>query len=119
MLLAAADESVAGALVATYFSSFAASLAAIRHCPCNIVPGLLPELEMADIAALIAPRPLVLEAGEKDPIFPIAATRDSFARSAPAWEALGAPPPELVVTDAGHSFRAERSLEALVEALTG
>ena len=119
LLLAAVDTTVPVALVATYFCSFAASLCSIRHCPCNIIPGVLPELEMADIAALVAPRALILEAGERDHIFPVAATRDSFARSAPAWEALGAPPPELVVTDAGHSFRAERSLEALVEALTG
>ena len=119
LLLAAADETISAALVATYFSSFAASIAAIRHCPCNIVPGLLPELEMADIAALIAPRPLVIEAGERDPIFPIAATREAFAQLGPVWEAQGAVPPELVVTPAGHAFRAERSLEALRERLAG
>lgn len=117
LLLAAVDPTVAAALVATYFCTFAASLCSIRHCPCNIIPGLLPDLEMADIAALIAPRPLILEAGEQDPIFPIAATRVSFARLAGAWEEHGAMPPELVVTDGGHAFRAERSLDALVERL--
>ena len=117
LLLAAADETISAALVATYFSSFAASIAAIRHCPCNIVPGLLPELEMADIAALIAPRPLVIEAGERDPIFPIAATREAFAQLGPVWEVHGTVPPELVVTPGGHAFRAERSLEALRERL--
>lgn len=119
LLLAAVDETVAAALVATYFSSFAASIASIRHCPCNIVPGLLPGLEMADIAALIAPRALVIEAGECDHIFPIAATREAFAQLGPVWEAHDAVPPELVVTPSGHAFRAERSLEALVEQLTG
>ena len=117
LLLAAADETISAALVATYFSSFAASLASVRHCPCNIVPGLLPELEMADIAALIAPRPLVIEAGERDPIFPIAATREAFAQLGPVWEVHGTVPPELVVTPGGHAFRAERSLEALRERL--
>lgn len=115
LLLAAVDPTVSAALVATYFCTFEASLCSIRHCPCNIVPGLLPDLEMADIAALIAPRPLVLEAGERDPIFPIAATRASFARLAGVWEEHGAVPPELVVTDGGHAFRADRSLDALVE----
>ncbi|HEX7350449.1 alpha/beta hydrolase family protein [Brachybacterium sp.] len=117
LLLAAVDTSIAAALVANYFSSFTASIAAIRHCPCNIIPGLLPELEMADIAALVAPRPLILEAGERDPIFPIAATRESFARLDGVWQAQGAVPPELVVEDGGHAFRAERSLDALREAL--
>jgi dienelactone hydrolase len=119
LLLAAADETVAAALVATYFCTFEASLCSIRHCPCNIVPGLLPDLEMADIAALIAPRRLVIEAGERDHIFPIVATREAFAQLGPVWEAHGARPPELVVTDGGHAFRAERSLEALVEHLAG
>ena len=119
LLLAAADETISAALVATYFCTFQASLASIRHCPCNIVPGLLPELEMADIAALIAPRPLVIEAGERDHIFPIAATREAFAQLGPVWEAHGAVPPELVVTPDGHAFRAERSLEALIERLAG
>lgn len=114
LLLAAVDPSIAAALVATYFASFSASLASIRHCPCNIVPSLLPELEMADVAALIAPRPLVIEAGEQDHIFPIAATRESFGSLAPVWEATGGPAPQLVVEDGGHAFRAGRSLELLV-----
>ena len=117
LLLAAVDPSITAALVATYFCSFEASIASIRHCPCNIIPGLLPGLEMADIAALVAPRPLILEAGERDHIFPIAATRESFAQLTPVWDAHGAVPPELVVTDGGHAFRAERSLDALLEAL--
>lgn len=117
LLLAAVDPSIAAALVATYFCTFEASLCSIRHCPCNIIPGLLPELEMADIAALIAPRPLILEAGELDHIFPIEATRAAFARLEGVWEEHGATPPELVVTDGGHAFRAERSLDALVERL--
>lgn len=117
LLLAATDPSIAAALVANYFCTVEASLCAIRHCPCNIVPGLLPQFEMADIAALVAPRPLVLEAGEDDHLFPIRATRDAHARLAPTWEAHGARVPELVVTDGGHAFRAERSLDALRELL--
>lgn len=119
LMLAAVDTSISAALVASYFCSFEASIVAIRHCPCNIVPGLLPGLEMADIAALIAPRPLVIEAGERDHIFPIAATREAFARLGPVWEAQGAVPPELVLHEGGHEFRAERSLEALRERLAG
>lgn len=118
LMLAAADERVAAALVATYFSSFAASIASIRHCPCNIVPGLLAEgLEMADIARLIAPRPLVIEAGEQDPIFPIEATRRAVASLPEAWERHGAAPAELVVTPGVHRFVGEESVELLVRAL--
>lgn len=114
LLLAASDPTISAALVATYFCTFEASFFSIRHCPCNIIPGALPGLEMADIAQLVAPRSLVIEAGEKDHIFPIAATRESFARLAPVWETGGATPPELVVTDAGHAFRGERSVGTLL-----
>lgn len=117
LLLAAVAPEVPAALVANYFCTFEASLCSIHHCPCNIIPGILPEMEMADIASLIAPRPLILETGERDPIFPIAATRAAYTQLPPVWEALDAPVPELVVTDGGHTFRAERSLEALVQRL--
>lgn len=117
LLLAAIDPTISAALVATYFCSFEASFCSIGHCPCNLIPGLLPEFEMADIAALIAPRPLIIESGERDHIFPIEATRASFAQLPPIWHAQAARPPELVVTDSGHAFRAGRSLEAFVERL--
>jgi hypothetical protein len=46
---------------------------------------------MYDIAGLIAPRPLFAEAGEKDDIFPIAASRASFARVKQVYDVLDAP----------------------------
>lgn len=115
LLLAAAEPKVAAALVAAYFCTFEASLCSVRHCPCNIIPGILPDFEMADIAALIAPRPLIIEHGERDHIFPIDATREAFSRLPAVWAEHDAQPPELVVTDDGHSFHAERSLTLLRE----
>lgn len=44
------------------------------------VPGILNWAEMYDIAGLIAPRPLFAESGERDNIFPVEASRASFAR---------------------------------------
>ena len=35
--------------------------------------------EMRDIASLIAPRPLLIISGKKDPIFPIKATRQAYS----------------------------------------
>ncbi|WP_152352564.1 hypothetical protein [Brachybacterium subflavum] len=136
LLLAAADTAIPAALVANYFSSFAASIAARPHCPCNIVPGLLPAFEMADIAALVAPRTLVLEAGEADPLFPIEAARESFARLEGLWGAslsdstdatdgthlektCPAPSehPALVVSTAGHRLVGQESVDLLAAAL--
>lgn len=52
----------------------------MRHCDCNYVPGIFAKLEMGDLAALVAPRPLGAIHGQGDPIFPIAGTRQQFAR---------------------------------------
>jgi hypothetical protein len=72
---------------------------------------------MADLAALVAPRPLIIEAGRQDPIFPIAATVSAQAEMVGAWRSVGAPPPELVITDAGHQFLADASIAALRDTL--
>ncbi|MFE5775624.1 dienelactone hydrolase family protein [Brachybacterium sp. NPDC056505] len=119
LLLAALDLRIPAALVANFFSSFASSIAAIPHCPCNVVPGLLPAFEMAEIAALVAPRALVLEAREADPLFPIAAARASFARLEQHRErsrdaGSGA---RLVITDAGHRLVGKESVDLLLAAL--
>ena len=43
------------------------------------------------MASLIAPRPLYVESGERDPIFPIAASKEAFAHVKRVYTALGAP----------------------------
>ena len=115
LMAAALDERIAAAVVGTYFSSFAASLGSVPHCICNSVPDLLTWFEMADIAALIAPRPLIIEAGEWDPIFPIDATRRSHTELIELWALAGAEPPRLLVTDRAHEFSADKSVAALTE----
>ncbi len=44
------------------------------------VPGLLPDYDMGDVAALIAPRPQFIGAGYMDPLTPQAAFEPAFAR---------------------------------------
>lgn len=53
----------------------------IAHCIDNYVPGILKTAEAHDIAGLIAPRPLFVENGEEDPIFPVEGTRIAFERT--------------------------------------
>lgn len=76
--LAALDERITVAVPACYFCSFKASILGVSHCECNYAPGILSLAEMGDLAALIAPRPFRAIAGENDPIFPVAATRQQF-----------------------------------------
>jgi hypothetical protein len=54
------------------------------------VPGILNWCEMYDVASLIAPRPLYVESGDRDPIFPVDAARASFARVKKVYEVFNA-----------------------------
>jgi dienelactone hydrolase len=75
----ALDIRITCAVVSGYFNTFRDSIMAIRHCLCNFVPGLVRVAEMVDIAGLVAPRPLLIESGTQDAIFPVDATRKAYA----------------------------------------
>ncbi len=77
----ALDERIKAAVISGYFSSFRDSILAMNHCTCNFVPGLLNIGEMVDLVGLLLPRPLLIEAGTRDPIFPIETVRASVARA--------------------------------------
>jgi dienelactone hydrolase len=71
----ALDQRISCAVVSGYVNTFRESIMSIEHCICNYVPGLVQYAEMPDIAGLIAPRPLLVEAGKEDPIFPLKGTQ--------------------------------------------
>jgi len=75
---AALEPRLRAAMVSGYLNTFRDSIGSLAHCIDNYVPGILNWAEMHDIAGLIAPRPLFVESGEKDNIFPIAASIESF-----------------------------------------
>jgi hypothetical protein len=77
---AALEPRIKVALISGYLNIFRDCILSLSHCIDNYVPGILNYAEMYDAAGLIAPRPLFVESGEKDDIFPIAASRESFAR---------------------------------------
>ena len=80
-----------------YFSSWqAAHTVPWNMCGSQVLPGMLGALEHVDLAALFAPRPLLVETGTDDPIFPVAAATASVATLRPVYERLGAPASALV-----------------------
>ena len=89
--LAAIDERITVAVPSCYFCSFRASILGLRHCECNYVPGILELAEMGELAALLAPRPMRVIAGERDPIFPIAGVREQYRTAERAWALANAP----------------------------
>jgi dienelactone hydrolase len=69
MYLAALDERVSCAVVSGYFYGVADSLLHMAdNCDCNYVPHLWETADMGDVAALIAPRPLLIETATEDPL---------------------------------------------------
>ncbi len=104
------DERIAAAMPSCYVCTFRDSIGKIDHCACNYIPRILEYFEMGDLSCLIAPRPLVVVAGEHDPIFPIAAVRETYALIARIYAAAGAPDRcRLVVGPEGHRFYADEA----------
>lgn len=67
--LAALDERVRCAIVSGYFYGYKDALLRLsQNCSCNYVPGLWRLVDMGDLGALIAPRPLLVETGDSDPL---------------------------------------------------
>ena len=67
--LAAMDDRVRAAVVSGYFyGHLEALLDRNDNCACNYVPGLWQAVDMGDMGALIAPRPMLIETGDEDPL---------------------------------------------------
>ncbi len=79
LFLAAWDERVTAAVVSGYFSSWAEShKVPWNMCGSQVLPGMLGALEHVDLGALVAPRPLLVETGRRDLLFPVAAAEEAM-----------------------------------------
>ena len=67
MWLTAMDDRICQAFISGYLYGYRDSLLKLNgNCSCNYVPGLWEQLDMGDIASLIAPRPLVIQSCRED-----------------------------------------------------
>jgi dienelactone hydrolase len=115
---AALEPRIRAAMVSGYLNTFRDCIMSISHCIDNYVPGILNWAEMYDVAGLIAPRPLFVESGERDDIFPIAASRESFARVKKVYDVFDASAAtEQETFDGPHSFWGKRGLPFLAKHL--
>jgi fermentation-respiration switch protein FrsA (DUF1100 family) len=89
------------------------------HCPCNYVPGLLQDAEMYDIAGLIAPRPLLVESGTADHIFPLSGAMEAYERVRSVYAALEAADRiDKDVFEGGHQISGAKAYDFLWHWLT-
>ena len=92
---AALDERVRCAVVSGYLYGYKDSLLKLcGNCSCNYVPHLWEIADMGDIAALIAPRPLLVETGTLDSLNGergVANVTEQLAIARQAYDLLGVP----------------------------
>lgn len=113
------DERIKACVVSGYFCTFRDSIFAMHHCACNFVPGLHQFGEIYDLAGLIAPRPLLIEAGNYDPIFPFEAVKRTVAKARTVYEVFGAPDNlETDYFEGRHQISGKRAYDFLKEKLS-
>ena len=67
MWLAALDERIDCAVISGYFYGVNDSLLHLsNNCACNYIPHMWEMADMGDVAALLAPRPLLIESARQD-----------------------------------------------------
>ena len=112
------DNRIRACVVSGYFCTFQDSILAMNHCLCNFIPGLGRFGEMYDLAGLIAPRPMLVESADRDPIFPRFAVEKSVARARQAYQVFQAS--DQLETDyfpGGHQISGARAYDFLKEKL--
>lgn len=102
--LSCIDERIAYAAPSCAVCSFGKSIAAMEHCMCNFIPQIRKYFEMGDLGGLVAPRTLVIAAGEQDTDFPIDGTYEAFRLIQNAYDAAGVPEQCALVTNPGGHY---------------
>lgn len=111
------DERIKACVVSGYFCSFRRSILGINHCACNFIPGLRAFGDIHDLAGLIAPRPMLIEAGSYDPIFPIQAVRQSVCKARRIYKVFGADNIETDYFEGRHQISGVKAYDFLAKEL--
>ena len=114
LYFSAMEDRIALSMIGGFFSTFRDSLFSKYHCICQCVPHMMQWGEMSDIAALIAPRPLLLVNGTGDDGFPISGARAGHAVLRKVYGLLNAEDSlEKDFFQGGHQWSNRKSLKFL------
>jgi dienelactone hydrolase len=115
-LLAALDPRIKAAVDVGWMTSYAANIR--RHVINTVgfsfhIPGLYRYLDLPDLAALIAPRSIMVINGSKDGLFPVAGVDAAFKKIEQCFRKAGVPERQRCrMYDAPHQFNAKMQAEA-------
>ena len=115
-LLAALDERIKAAVDIGWMTSFAANIR--RHVINTVgltfhIPGLYRYLDLPDLAALIAPRSILVMNGSKDRLFPLPGVEGAFQKIEACYRKAGVPERQRCrLYDVPHEFNREMQAEA-------
>ncbi len=100
---ACVDERITLSAPSCAFCTFEQSILNVYHCTCNYIPNMYNYFDMQDLAVLIAPRKLVLIAGQDDGIFLLDGVKKGYETVKAVYEKAGVPNNcDLVITPKGH-----------------
>ena len=112
------DERIKLSVPSCAFSPYKTSILDIIHCNCNYIPLAYRYFEMQDLAALIAPRRLILVNGEKDDIFPVGGVKEGFETVKSIYQTCGvADNCRLAVTPKHHYWCSDIVWDNILEAV--
>ena len=114
MLISALDARVQVAVPSGCLNLLQERFQALRQCGAQVFPGLIRYGDTPEIFSLIAPRPMVIEWGQRDPLIPHDWAERGLARIQRAYAAAGAPESLMVDRfDGEHRFHGTLALDVL------
>jgi dienelactone hydrolase len=120
MYVGALDDRVRAAVLSCCLWAIIPDAKRISWCPCLFSPGLFAAMDWPDIAALIAPRPVQLQFGDRDYV-PLDLARQAQALLQRAYRLADAPEEALNYDEFGgaHEFHIEAAVPFLQRWLGG
>ena len=104
------DERIKVAMPSCSVCTYKHSITARRHCACNYIPNIAKYVDMGDLACLIAPRKLIMVAGQEDTGFTIDGVKEAYETVEKIYRKAGAfENCHLVVGGEGHRFYAKEA----------
>lgn len=112
------DERIKATVLSGYLSTFKGSIMNRRHCLDNYIPGILEIGEIDELIASIAPRPLFIESGKEDQLFPLHQVEIVMKNLLNVYKEYGAETElESHYFNGGHEINGEKSFYWLIQKL--